>query len=780
MGAVLSLRHNAMQFYATPEGAAMKSNPSVLALLFSVSMTLAAEAIAATLVLEEVVVTARKQHNVAHDVPISLVVTDGQRIQDLTISKLNDLSSYIPNVHIGEAGVSSQLFIRGVGSGVNQGFEQSVGTYVDGVYYGRGQLSRSPFFDLERVEVLRGPQSTLFGKNTSAGALSIITASPTQTSSASFSVLYETEHEEKKIDGFVNGELSDNFAGRVAFRVSENDGWLKNGNQGKSDEPASEEQTIRLGLSYEGMEDMTAVAKLSWASFETNGRQQQALICSDIHLGRLTANSFYDDCSKDDNKWDSGHFVPATNTGPGFDFGDQGAETQSLSASLLLEYQFGNFIVSNLSGFNTYDYDERTDTDYSALSFIGVEVVEDFQQWSNETRLRYAASDNSQWLFGFYAQRVKMDNQANSHWSFLEVAGFPPLSSTTFNTFDQDTNSWAVFSEWQYHFSEHWSVTIGARFTEEDKDVKKVQINAELGGTVASTDPAITATFNSFGIIDHNLEKNRSESSFTPSAYIQYQPSDQRHYYASVSKGFKGGGFDSIHYSGDPDSFEYEDESVIAYELGAKFRLLDNQAALQVALFLSDFTDLQFSTLIDNGFSVGNAAKVRSQGVEMEFRIRLSAELSAGLNYAYLDSRYKDFDKAPCYREQSVELGCVASVRSLSGESTQFSPKHSGTLFLDYSVPIKNNTLSAQLAIQYTDDYAVAADLDPRLEQSGFSKIDLRIAYELERWELAFIGKNLTDETTSSWANDMFFSGASYFIFTDRTRSTALQLTYRY
>ena len=167
-------------------------------------------------VLEEVLVTARKRSESLQDVPLSVVAVGADKIYSADINRLEELQTYVPNLLVTQTALSTYISIRGIGSGENQGFEQSVGTYVDGVYHGRAQQSRMPFLDLERVEVLRGPQSTLFGKNSIAGALNIMTAQPTDFPKAEFRLLYEPDFDESKLDGFISGPLSTTLNGRLS------------------------------------------------------------------------------------------------------------------------------------------------------------------------------------------------------------------------------------------------------------------------------------------------------------------------------------------------------------------------------------------------------------------------------------------------------------------------------------------------------------------------------------------------------------------------------------
>ncbi len=196
----------------------------------------ASDAAATGRVLEEIVVTAQKREEGLTDVPISIVVTSGEKIKEAGIYKIEDLQNYVPNLQMTESGISTQMYIRGIGTGNNQGFEQSVGQYVDGIYYGRQQLIRAPMFDLARVSTLRGPQSILFGKNSIAGALSLTSAAPTQEYEGSFSISNDFEHSTTQIELVMSGGLSDTVSGRFAVRKYDDDGYLVNTFNG-ADEP---------------------------------------------------------------------------------------------------------------------------------------------------------------------------------------------------------------------------------------------------------------------------------------------------------------------------------------------------------------------------------------------------------------------------------------------------------------------------------------------------------------------------------------------------------------
>jgi outer membrane receptor protein involved in Fe transport len=181
-----------------------------------------------TFLLEEVIVTAQKREQSLQDVPISVNAVTGAKMAEAGINNLEDMTAYVPNLTMNQTGIGTNISIRGISSGINQGFEQSVGQYVDGIYYGRAQLARAPFMDLERVEVLRGPQSILFGKNSIAGAISMITAKPTEEFEGSLTALYEPDHGEQDVRLVLSGPLADNLYGRIAIMDRTIDGYYDN------------------------------------------------------------------------------------------------------------------------------------------------------------------------------------------------------------------------------------------------------------------------------------------------------------------------------------------------------------------------------------------------------------------------------------------------------------------------------------------------------------------------------------------------------------------------
>ncbi len=216
-------------------------------------------------------VTATKRSVGMQDVPIAISVVSGDKIEKFGVTELDELSAYLPNVHIGESGGNNQIFIRGVGSGNNSGFEQSVGTFIDGVYYGRARNSRAAFLDIERVEVLKGPQSTLFGKNTIAGAINITTAQPADAFEAYVDASYETELDGIGLTGMVTGPLTDRLRGRLVAKTFERDGWMENQFPGADDGASQENDIVRGTLVWDATDNSSLNLKAEYGEFGTVG-----------------------------------------------------------------------------------------------------------------------------------------------------------------------------------------------------------------------------------------------------------------------------------------------------------------------------------------------------------------------------------------------------------------------------------------------------------------------------------------------------------------------------
>lgn len=784
---------------------------SALALAVATASTAQAQ----SLMLEEVIVTAQKREQSLQDVPIAVAAMSGEKISDIGITGLEELTLFIPNVNINQGQATSNLFIRGVGSGTNAGFEQSVGLYIDGIYSGRGQLARVPLtLDLQRVEVLKGPQGILFGKNTVGGAVNITSARPTHETEGYIEALWEPEDNEQIYTGVISGGISDSLAGRLAVRYEGMDGWWENETL-DTEGPDRDNLFIRGSLAWDVAENIEVLAKYEHGDFETVGRPQ--VIYQSDQPVNFEGNMPFP--VVDDHDRGAGDVADSDDT-----------EIDVAALTVNWDNDWGTF--TSITGYATYDSFRVSNSDIAATPSLNRTLQEDYEQFSQEIRLVSPGGETFDWIVGAYFQQSELEiGRINTDLDFalsgpLSVAGLVATEEiTTPSQFDQDSTSWAVFAQGTWAFTDTLRLTLGARYNEEEKDLDKQTfangLGARFGNLTVFANPAS-------GILIEDLRSHsfqglsREEDKATWSANLQWDATDNTMLYASVSTGFKGGGFDEAYsgagptartgnlLTGEPDGgivatgvdaseLEYDEETVLAYEIGGKMTLADGAANLNFAIFRMEYEDLQVSSLVGDVFRVGNAGESISQGVEVDGRWRLTEGLTVGGSVAYLDATYDSFDGATCTIPQTTDPvnnpGCLnpdgsniepggSGGQDLSGENLLFAPEWSGNLNMEWIIPLGDSLeVRNNLDINYTGEFYSSLDLDQNTAHDDATKVNLRIALASvdDVWSLALVGKNLTDEKTMVWRNDVALTNSnSYFGVPERGRSLAIQARYRF
>lgn len=770
--------------------------------------------------LEEVVVTATKREVGMQDVPIALSVMSGEKIMEQGIGSLTDLAVFMPNVHIAEASAGDQLFIRGIGSGVNYGFEQSVGTFIDGVYFGRGQASRSAFLDVERVEVLKGSQSTLFGKNTIAGAINITTARPGDEFEGIIEGSYEPEFGGYSGTVTLSGPITDNFGARFVVKKSETDGWMDN-NLENSEEVTRDDTVGRIVLGWLPTDDLDVTFKYESGESEATGSNEV------ISVTTPTSRAIYE--TADPNF--------ARNSGFGYDksaatFGgvrnnDTYHDSEWDISTLTVEWAVGEFTLKSITGYVDYEFDNYRDNDYGPLVATARGRDESHKQFTQEILLTSPVSDSFEYLAGLFYQDEELEHDKYTDVSlknyFAAGVPLPPIAATgiadgtSLTTFSQDAETWSAFFQGTYHFSDTLRVIAGIRYSEDEKEFEKesymvpllsdgpesetlaaiydgtlnLATKHQFGNGVGERCPAVTLV--TIECVTDSLNTLREEDHVTGDITLQWDATGDIMVYGKWGNGYKAGGFDEDNTRGYFEVAEYEDEQAETIELGAKMDLWDGRARVNVAIFHSEFDDVQVSTFDGNaGFVVGNAAETEVEGLEMDGMVALTDELTMSFGVAFLDAAYKSFKDAGCTNAQTVDWvanGGVANqcVQDLSGERLQFAADWSGNLGINYATPITDSLeIRASADIMFTDEFDIAADRDEELLQDSYTKLNARI--ELASldgvWSVALLGRNLTDEETSNWGNDIplgqFGFAGSYFHMMEAPRSYEIQARYSF
>ncbi len=737
--------------------------------------------------LEEVFVTAQKRTQSLEDVPISIIVTSGEQIARSGIGNIDELQNRIPNFQMSLAAVSTEVYIRGVGSGANDGFEQSVGVFVDGVFGGRGRQFRAPFLDLERFEVLRGPQGVLLGKNTIAGAVNITTAKPTSDFTGSFKASYNDRLEEGSATLVLSGPLGETTRARVAITGLKSDGYLFN-TVDKTAEQQREEFVVRGTVEQDLSDTVTARFKYEVGSFDTDGSR---FVINDVGVFEDVFTSFDEDFSQANYRSSKGGI------------GGEGEfdQTNTTNSVLNIDWEWDNHTFTSVTGYSNFKFRRLLDSDFSAIPLIVTETLpERFEQLSQEFRLASDPGGRFEYIVGLYWQTNRYDTlrETSIDGDTLAELLLGPLNNAlgaaarttkgkTFQKFDQEADSVAAFAELLWNVNDRLRLKGGLRYSQEDKKAAQfIRLNTRDGQL--NTDPvsiALTELF--FGFTNHSFTGDRSESDVSPSVNVQFDFTDEVMLYGTWARGFKAGGFNAQERGDDIALFEFEEETASTFELGLKGRFFDGAARLNVSAFQSTYDDLQVSSFNGVTFVVGNAAQSESTGVELDGAWALSENIEIGGAFATLDSNYKSFPNGPCFAgDDRPECSDASSVgaRDLSGESTSYDPEFSGNLYLRGSMDLENEfQLTFDVDWAFTDGYFYSADLDPSDFQEAFGLVDIRVGIgPVDRsWELALLGQNLTEEITNGgYGSDIPLLTGAHFSTSIPPRRFTLQYTHRF
>ncbi|MFL0800070.1 MAG: TonB-dependent receptor [Agarilytica sp.] len=749
--------------------------------------------------LEEVIVTSQKIAENIQDVPISVTTITGEKLADAGIDNLEDLTAYMPNIHFTESGFSTQVRVRGIGSDNSQGFEQSVGMYIDGIHHGRAQLFRVPMMDMARAELLRGPQSTLFGKNSVAGALNLTTAAPTEEFEAKLTASHEFEHSQEEVNGVISGPLSDNLRARLAFRTYEEDGYYYNSFK-NVDEPNTEETAVRLSLDWTPTDNLSFLLKVEKNEFETQGRAIE-ITKDDSLVGGASYSSFL-------SLFSLPTFEPAFDYQRQTDIGEF-SDNEIENLTLTTNYDFNDHTLTFVTGHLAFDYTELCDCDFTSAEILELELFEDYQQFSQEIRITSPLGETFEWVGGLFYQDYeqvfedRLPLRATNALPPILTASGVPFASALANSgaardFTQDSETFAIFGRVKWNISDQLNLILGARYTQEDKTATKRLFLFTPSTGQETTDPLLGALyanpalffFESEASGGHNLSEKRSESPFDPLAIIEYNFNDDIMVYGSYTTGSKAGGFDPR--SNNVANFEFEDEESSAFEAGIKTTLADGRGELNAAFYRTDYDNLQISQFDGAvGFNVGNAKETRVQGIEIDGRWLLAEGLTAGYGLSLLDFEYLDFRNGNCYAGQipdgiDIDGDGTIDTCDYTGKSGVYTPDYTVNISLDYLTSITDDiNLVGFIDVQQVDGHNVHVNLDPTGEIDAYTILNMRLGIEGENWAIGLLGKNLLDEKVISYSanaplSENSFGTNTHYSFTRRPMTLALEGTVKF
>ena len=671
------------------------------------------------LVLEEVIVTAQKRVENVQDIPLTINVLEGTRLDDFTIRDTNDLAAAVPGLTIQHTPQNlSQVTVRGLGTGSGgESLDQSVGLFIDGIWAGRIREFQTSLFDIERIEVIKGTQTSLLGKNTSLGAVSIISRRPDETFEGYLQGDYEFEFDSVYATGAVN--IPTGFGDyRLAFNSVAEAGYVDNettGNEG----PEREQTTLRLSGAWDIGDNGSLLLMYQWDDLEIKGDTFQP---DEDSLGFMAGMDPGADIGIDQVK------TAYTSYGSS---GDAHDEQDSQRAIIQYDHDVGEHRFTSLSGWSEYDNDRLLDSDFLSVDYLTTAYDSDYDQFSQEFRIASPGGEKLDYIAGLYYLDSTLDYSGLTDTSFPwpELPSPLPLDSTSLLSYQQDTEVWSLFGQGVFNLGPYWRVTLGLRYTDEEKDVTWGRQRLRSGGPLADIVSDILAP----EVPPTPL--NRKEDNLDGSINIQYDVNNDMMAFVSWATGSKSGGF-SVDVAR-PEEAEYDTEEAETLEVGLKANLAGGAAQLNASLFYTEIEDFQVNTFVGDGF-LTETVPAESKGLELQGQWMATRNLMLGASATYADAEEQD-----------------------SGLRLPYAPEWAASVNARYEYPWRSADLLWRLEgiVNYRDEqYQQRGE---RALDGALTLLDLRLALASasEKWEIAVLGRNLLDQKTSFGFDYPFFGG---------------------
>lgn len=749
-------------------------NRAVAAILFA--QVAAGVAHAQTAPLEEVVVTAQKRAGNLQDTPIAISAVTGDAIEKLNIDDIGAIAAANPSLVYSEAGGEAQLYIRGIGSNIfNIGADQSVATHIDGVYTGRANMGLTQFLDIDRVEILRGPQGTLYGRNATGGAINIISRAPTDEFEGYVSGLVGS-FDRIDVRGAVSGPISENLSGRLAVRRLKDDGYTEDLDpQGGDKVDDNDLAALRGSLRWKS-DALTATLIAEYSEFE-NGNTSIFPIDNTGLAESLGAKP-----NRDIHK--------TYNNTPSFHEWETGGVTG------ILDWAVTDTTNLNLTvGYRDWDSDFLFNTDGTEIEITRTTLSYESEQLSAELRLS-GESGWGRWLVGAYW----FDEDKYGALGLVR-SGFTPPAVLVPRSFIFRANgtgeATALFGQVDFKLADTWTLSAGLRYSDEKKgdflrQSTLLPDNELLGLFTPNPIPDATPA--------STRRVSRSWDAWTPRVGLEFRPSDDRLFYLTYSEGFKSGGFNDLSVVNPP----FDPELVDSIEVGAKTEWLGGRLRANASAFYYDYTDLQVSVFASVGsitttFTT-NAAEATVQGLELDLVAKVTDSLDIAASLAVLDATYDRFvtPYGSCTAANvALDARCAGRVGlprliDAAGNRLNNAPEFKGSVSATYRFDLSGGgSISLQGAAHHQGRvYFVPANTTV-MSQSSYTLVDARIGYENESGDLAvgaFV-KNLADEdyfhnivqfTSTSDARKDVFAIGNALGYPAAGRQWGVEVTYRF
>lgn len=680
----------------------------------------AAAVSAQELAIEEVIVTATKRAESVQDIPLSVNAFSGAQLEEAGVKDIRDIAGQTPGLQIKSRGeTEGSVFIRGIGSvAPGIGADPAVGIYIDGLYAARGTNATAAFFDIERVEVVKGPQGTLFGRNASAGAISIITRKPEIDENYGRALAGFGDQGQQKYEFVYNAGLGDNSALRFGVKHDRRDGLYNNSVTGK-ELNGRESTNARLSYLYDAGGAYSSHFSVEFVDFSNNA-------------GFVTPDQAFND-------------TVALNDVP------EKQSLESVRVNWTNNWDLSDALtLTSITGYYSHDVNVTpVDADLIDVFVASFTEPQDAKYFSQEFRLN-GGNDALDWFVGAsYAKEELGFTSILSYDEFIVadlfglngldldngdicdgsadfgdgngVVAIPvclsPVSEKPNG--DGETDSFAIYGDLTWHMSDEFDLVAGLRYTRDEK--KLTYANPATAGMLGGLGSGV------FGPFTAAVSSDTDFTSTDPRVALNWKPTDEIMLYASAAKGYKSGGLNRQFDPDVGDIVPFAKEENTAYELGIKSSMWGGRGQINAAIFMNEYTDFQLEDLRDLVPQVRNIGDVDVTGAEADFRFLLSESFELFGSLSVLDTKVKN----------SVDA-------SLEGNKAPMAAETSGSIGGKYTVPMGAGDFDAQAIYTYSDKFFF--DIQNTLEQPSYSTFDARVAWSNDTWGVALLGENLGDE----------------------------------
>lgn len=683
--------------------------------------------------IEEVIVTAERREANLQEVPVAVSSFTSENLESAQVSTIGDLQSMVPNlsVHSGDAN-NAVVYIRGIGQIDSVAFfEPGVGIYLDDIYLGRAQGAFLDVVDVERIEVLRGPQGSLYGRNSVGGAIKYVSAAPTEEFSGNISA-HLGNYDRRDIKASISGPLSDTLKGRLTLASMEHEGYSVNRFDGQRDGDR-DTQFARAVLQFDPSDNFSLQLAMDYSDSDPKRSRTPA---KETPISIILGPTF---------AADEDPFVVNAD----FNTVEQ-TETKgiSLNASWDLSEQWS---LKSISSYRELDYGTELDLDGTPINAFGIYYFNEQEQSSQEFQLQYQ-NDNVSLVSGLY--------YFNEQGQTFDGGVFANIFSASSGDGFFETDSYAVFGQLDYDINEQLTAIAGFRYTKETKSYRRIAESFNLlalaagNPALANPDSDLLRTVRGQGTVVSGNPDDADFSNFSPKLGLKYQLNEDTNLYASYSTAFKAGGFNGRVTSDALTPFD--EETLVSLEAGLKTQLWDDRLRINAAIFRNQYDDLQLSSFeasADGGSILPvftNAGEAVMKGAELELTALATESLTVNLNIGYLDAEYREYITGDPLSNQLIDISDQRELVNAPEWDTQFGLRYDFAAW-DWG------QLSFLTDISYRSKTYLEVNSQETLAQSGYSLVNAAfiLAAEDNSWNVMLGGKNLSDKRYRSHAFDI-------------------------